>query len=158
MSSPCSSNTKPGGTGFHRLGVKELRRLAERRVDETIDPYFKKLFGYGPKDPRYLDCDDIDMKLAVYEYAVLLDDEKPENPDNVQTDDNAWEVAEKALNDGVEPSEIIRLYEEAAANDAQKIEEWQRMEGLLHDLLGDDYDPQPFPEPEEEGEEEDEDE
>jgi hypothetical protein len=123
-------------------------------VDTTIDPHFRKLFNYGPRDPRYLDCDDIDMTMALYEASVMADDEKPEGSETVETDTRAWDVAVAAIDAEVDPAEIIRRYEQAAMESQSAEDAWEETEEILHELFGDAYQPQSFPASEEPEEEE----
>lgn len=54
----------PGTAAFVALSLPELHQLADE-WRQTIDYRFRKLHGYGPADPRYLDTYEIEMVLDV---------------------------------------------------------------------------------------------
>lgn len=119
-----------------------LERLAARQA-RTLEAIFRDIFNYGPKDPRFLDCDDVDILIEIYRKAHIIKArrkaaDKEAGRTTVETDERAWGDIEKAVEQGMDPATLMASLQGGLSDeDYAKLEaEAEETERLMGTILG----------------------
>ena len=112
----------------------------------TIGRVYRKILGYGPKDPRYLASDDLDMRLEVAIWLAERQDERrrQDEGETVSSQGDVSAAFERAVETtGGQGGDALRaaLYAELARQADTGQDERARAEAELQALLGSAYTP-----------------
>lgn len=122
-------------------------KLAERN-SRTVEWAFRKIYNYGPKDPSFLACTDLDMILDIVTHAhdakllqAARDKATGTNRTTWSTDVSAWDAAVSVFEADGTPEEMLAAWDKAATEGPIIPDDHEEVERIMREIVGPSYVP-----------------